>query len=127
VNTCPYRIVIIEDDSDLRELERMSLELEGFEVHEADYGASGIRMVEVMQPDLVLMDVMMPGDLDGFQCCAQLRANPRTEHIKIVMVTARTQVADRTRATESGAHAFVTKPFSPAKLIEIVRTLLPAA
>lgn len=125
MKTDPYRIVIIEDDADLRELERMTLELEGYEVHEADYGASGVRMVEVMQPDLVLMDVMMPGELDGFQCCARIKANPKTEHIKVVMVTARTQVADHERARSSGADGFVSKPFSPAKLIDVIQPLLP--
>lgn len=118
------RILIIEDDHDLRELERMTLELESFEVHEADRGEFGVRMVEVLQPDLVLMDVMMPGEKDGFQACQEIKQNPKTQHVKVVMVTARTQASDRAHATAVGADAFVPKPFSPAALAHLVKSLL---
>ncbi len=120
----PPRILIVEDDQDLRALERMTLELEGFEVHEADCGDYGVRMVEVLQPDIVLMDVMMPGATDGFQACEIIKSNPATCTVKVMMVTARTQFADSQRATDVGADAFVAKPFSPQMLVEMIKLLL---
>ena len=78
----PPRVLIVEDDFDLRTLERVALEIEGFEVHETDRGEYGVRMVEALRPDLVLMDVMMPGDTDGFEACAAIKADPNTRHIK---------------------------------------------
>ena len=120
----PPRVLIVEDDFDLRTLERVALEIEGFEVHETDRGEYGVRMVEALRPDLVLMDVMMPGSTDGFEACAAIKADPNTRHIKVVMVTARTQFADSQRATAVGADAFVAKPFSPHMLVEMVKLLL---
>ncbi len=120
----PARILVVEDDFDLRTLERVALEIEGYEVHETDRGDYGVRMVEALNPDLVLMDVMMPGNTDGFEACRAIKSNPLTQHTKVMMVTARTQFADSQRATEVGADAFVAKPFSPQMLVEMIKLLL---
>ena len=118
------RILIIEDQADIRELIRLTLELEAWEIHEAGDGPGGFRMARELRPDLVLLDVMMPGGLDGFQVCECLRADPATKRTKIVMLTARTQPEDLQRGLRAGADAYLSKPFSPRNLIDTVNRLL---
>ena len=118
------RVLIIEDQSDIRRLIRWTLEFESYEIHEAANGPDGLAAARSLKPDLVLLDVMMPGGLDGFQVCEQLKADPDLKGIAVVMLTARSQERDRKAGEQAGADAFLAKPFSPMQLVETVSTIL---
>ncbi|MCW5667199.1 MAG: response regulator [Piscinibacter sp.] len=121
------RILIVEDQSDIRKLIRMTLEFEDYEIHEAADGAFGLRMASAVQPDLVLLDVMMPGELDGLQVCKAIKSNPALARMKVVLLTARGQARDREAGALAGADEYLVKPFSPLQLIETIERLLIAA
>ena len=89
------RILIVEDQPDIRKLIRMTLEFEDYEIHEAADGAFGLRMASAVGPDLVLLDVMMPGELDGLQVCQRIKSDPKLAGLKVVLLTARGQARDR--------------------------------
>jgi len=117
------RILIAEDEFSLRLVLRTILEREGFAVFEAANGAEAVKLAREHTPDLVLLDVMMP-DLDGYEVCRQLRGAFATRHIPIVMLTARSEVADKVRGLEGGANDYVTKPWDNRELVLRVRNVL---
>ena len=117
-------ILIVEDQPDIRKLIRMTLEFGEYELLEADNGADGLNTAIAARPDLVLLDVMMPGELDGFQVCERIKARPDLKHIKVVMLTARGQQTDLNAGEKAGANAYLTKPFSPLELIDTVDRLV---
>lgn len=117
-------ILIVEDQSDIRKLIRMTLELGSCEIHEADNGEAGWHMVKALRPDLVLLDVMMPGSLDGYQVCQKIRQEAALRQTPVVLLTARGQQADFEMGRQAGADAYLTKPFSPLELIDTVDALL---
>ncbi|SIR48687.1 Response regulator receiver domain-containing protein [Aromatoleum tolulyticum] len=119
-------ILVVEDQPDLRKLVSLTLDYGGHEVHEADNGAQGLRMIEALRPDLVLLDVMMPGELDGYQVCERVRAQPGIAATPIVFLTSRSQLQDLELGKLAGANAYLTKPFSPLQLIETVESILAA-
>ena len=119
-------VLIVEDQADIRKLIRMTLEFEPYDIHEASDGVEGLRLAESVLPDMILLDVMMPGDLDGLQVCARVRANPALAHTRVVLLTARGQVKDRDAGQQAGADEYLIKPFSPLQLIETIERLLPA-
>ena len=121
------KILIVEDHADIRRLIRMTLEFEDYEIHEAADGAFGLRMASAVGPDLVLLDVMMPGELDGLQVCQRIKSDPRLAHIKVVLLTARGQARDREAGQQSGADDYLVKPFSPLQLIETIERLVAVA
>jgi two-component system, OmpR family, phosphate regulon response regulator PhoB len=118
------RILIIEDQADIRRLIRWTLEFEDYEIHEAPNGPDGLEQAKSLQPDLVLLDVMMPGGLDGFQVCEQIKADARLARTPVVILTARSQERDRQAGERVGADAFLAKPFSPMQLVETVSNML---
>jgi CheY-like chemotaxis protein len=120
--TGPVRILVVDDDEVIRQLITMNLELEGFEVHEAVDGQDALRTVLEVNPAVVTLDIMMP-NLDGWDAAARLRANPETAHIKVVLLSARAQEADVRRGARIGVDAYLTKPFDPDDLVDIVRRL----
>ena len=121
------KILIVEDQPDIRKLIRMTLEFEDYEIHEAADGAFGLLMASAVGPDLVLLDVMMPGELDGLQVCQRIKSDPRLAHIKVVLLTARGQARDREAGQQSGADDYLVKPFSPRQLIETIERLVAVA
>ena len=121
------KILIVEDQPDIRKLIRMTLEFEDYEIHEAADGAFGLRLASAVGPDLVLLDVMMPGELDGLQVCQRIKSDPRLAHIKVVLLTARGQARDREAGQQSGADDYLVKPFSPLQLIETIERLVAVA
>ncbi len=121
------RVLIVEDQADIRKLIRMTLEFEPYEIHEAANGTDGLQMAIAVQPDLILLDVMMPGDLDGLQVCARVRALPALQATRVVLLTARGQTQDRDAGQQAGADEYLIKPFSPLQLIETIERLMPAA
>ena len=120
------RVLIVEDQADIRKLIRMTLEFEPYEIHEAANGADGLRLAAEVRPDLMLLDVMMPGDMDGLQVCAQVRATPGLAGTRVVLLTARGQSQDRNAGELAGADEYLIKPFSPLQLIETIERLMPA-
>lgn len=119
----PQRILIVEDEAHIVELVRVCLEDPEVEVLDARDGVAGLVLARQAVPDLVLLDVMMPR-LDGFALCRTLKEDPRTQGIPVVMLTARTLELERQLGREAGADAYLCKPFSPARLRELVLDLL---
>ena len=110
------QILIVEDEADIRELLRFNLEREGFTVHEAADGTQGLALARQHTPDLVLLDVMLPG-VDGFEVCRRLGAQAETSHIPVLMLTARGEEVDRVVGLSLGADDYVVKPFSVRELM----------
>jgi len=119
------RLLIVEDQADIRKLIRMTLELEDYELHEAVNGVEGLRKAVEIAPDLILLDVMMPGELDRLAVCALVRADPALRQTKVVLLSARSQLQDFEAGTRAGADDYLAKPFSPLQLIESIERLLP--
>ena len=118
----PSRVLVVDDEAVIRQLIVINLELEGFEVHQAVDGLDALEKARELDPDVVTLDVMMPG-LDGFAAARRLRADPATSRARIVLISARTRPADVDRGREAGADAYVTKPFDPDEVVETVRRL----
>jgi CheY-like chemotaxis protein len=119
------RVLVVDDSEVIRELISVNLELEWFEVCTAEDGQDALDRIEQIQPDLVTLDVVMPR-MDGFETAARLRANQATQHIPVVMVSAAAQEGDLQRGREIGVNAYITKPFQPEELVQVVRDLTSA-
>lgn len=117
------RILIIEDETNILELVSFNLEKEGWLVSKAKTGDEGWEKIRQEHPDLILLDLMLPG-LDGLEICRRTRQNKLTRDIPIIMLTAKAEEADRVLGLESGADDYVTKPFSPRELVARVRAVL---
>ena len=117
------RVLVIDDESPIRLLCRVNLEAEGMEVLEAADGPSGLDTARAERPDVILLDVMMPG-LDGWRVAEELLDDNRTEAIPIVFLTARAELRDRARGIDLGGVDYVTKPFNPVELAPLVRELI---
>ncbi|MEW6058944.1 MAG: response regulator [Actinomycetota bacterium] len=113
------RILIVDDDPVIIRLLQINFRLEGYEVDAASRGEEALRLVQEHRPDVVVLDVMMPG-LDGWEVCRQLKADPAVRHIPVIFLSARAQDEDRQRGYALGVDEYVTKPFDPAHLVEIV-------
>lgn len=117
------RVLIVEDQTDIRKLIRMTLEFESYEIHEAGDGVCGLRLVNELRPDLVLLDIMMPGAMDGLQLCQAIKSSSELASVKVVLLTARGQVRDREAGQTAGADEYLVKPFSPWELIRTIERL----
>lgn len=117
------RVLVVDDSDVIRTLITVNLEMEGFEVVTAIDGQDALDKVHDVEPDVITIDVKMPR-LDGYDTVARLRADPRTSHLKVAMVTACAQEADVRRGQDIGVDAYVTKPFDPANLVRTVRDLV---
>ncbi len=117
------RILITEDEVSLVALLRYNLEKEGYVVDEASDGQECLVKVAEEQPDLILLDWMLP-QLSGLEVCRQLRRNPETRNIPVIMVTARGEESDRVRGLDVGADDYIAKPFSPGELLARIRAVL---
>ncbi|MEO5509568.1 MAG: response regulator [Longimicrobiales bacterium] len=119
-----HRILLIEDEDDIREVAQASLELtRGWDVHAASSGAQGIEMARALQPDAVVLDVMMP-DMDGPTTFTELKNDPQTSEIPVVFLTAKVHSSERTRLIDMGARGVLAKPFDPMTLGDDVARLL---
>ncbi len=120
------RILLIEDERDIQELLRYNLEKEGFELAFCLEGNSGVETARKLRPDLILLDVMIPG-MGGKEVCKRLKSDGSTEPIPIIFLTARSEEIDKMIGFELGADDYVTKPFSPRELIARIRAVLKRA
>lgn len=114
--------LVVDDSRVIRELIAVNLELEGFQVSTAEDGERAVELASELVPDVITLDVVMPR-LDGFETAVRLRHDPRTAAIPIVMVTGRAQRVDLQRGEEVGAEGYLTKPFEPTELVELVTRL----
>jgi DNA-binding response OmpR family regulator len=119
------RVLVIDDEAPIRLLCRVNLEAEGMQVSEAGDGPGGLDLARAQRPDVILLDVMMPG-LDGWRVAEMLLDDPVTSDIPIVFLTARADVRDRARGIDLGGLEYITKPFNPVELATLVRSVLAA-
>lgn len=117
------KVLIVEDHMDIRKLLHMTMEFEDFEIHEAANGDIGLEMARALSPDVVLLDVMMPGTLSGLEVCRCIKSNPALKHTKVIVLTARGQAQDRRDGLKAGADAYLVKPFSTLQVLETVYRL----
>jgi len=117
------RILLVEDQADIRRLIRMTLEFEDHELHEAVNADEGLAEVERLRPQLLLLDIMMPGSMDGLALCRLVKSNPALGNPRVVLLTARGQSQDIEAGMLAGADAYLLKPFSPLKLLETINSL----
>ncbi len=116
-------VLIVEDEEDIRELVRFNLTKEGYQVVGVGTGEEGLAAAERQPPDLILLDLMLPG-VDGLTVCRKLKGNPRTQHIPVVMLTAKGEEVDVVCGLTVGADDYIPKPFSPRILLARVQALL---
>jgi two-component system alkaline phosphatase synthesis response regulator PhoP len=117
------KVLVIDDEAPIRLLCRVNLEAEGMDVLEAADGPSGLDKARAERPDVILLDVMMPG-LDGWRVAEQLLDDPLTTRFPIVFLTARAEFRDRAKGLDIGGVDYITKPFNPLELAPLVRDLL---
>ena len=117
------KILVVEDDDDIRELLQYNLSKEGYQITSAVSGEEAIKNAKMLQPDLMILDLMLPG-VDGLEVCRRLKRDSRTHHLPMVMLTAKGEEADIVTGLELGADDYITKPFSPRVLLARVRAVL---
>jgi DNA-binding response OmpR family regulator len=111
------RVLVVDDEDDIRELCRVNLEFEGFEVIDAPNGLAGLEQAARERPDVIFLDLMMPG-MDGWEVLRHLKEDDATADIPVVMLTARTGEEDQMRGWQEGILEYVSKPFNPLSLVE---------
>ncbi|WP_349744451.1 response regulator [Roseateles cavernae] len=121
-----HRILVVEDQPGIRKLIQMSLELGDYEVYEAPDGDTALIMAAQIKPDAVLLDVMMPGTVNGLQVCERMKRDPELGQAVVIMLSARGHQTDIDAGAKAGADAYLVKPFSPLELIERLETSLAA-
>lgn len=117
------RVLVVDDEGPIRLLCRVNLEAAGMVVHEAEDGATGVELARSELPDVILLDVMMPG-MDGWEVFGELLKEERTAEIPVVFLTARAELRDQARGLELGGVDYVTKPFDPLELAPLIEDLL---
>ncbi len=115
------KILIVDDQVEVRELVQVTLEIGDYQILTAENGQQAIEIAQAEHPDIILLDIMMPGsNVDGLEACRRLKADPATADITIVMLSAKGQESDLHAGKDAGADDYFTKPFSPLALIEKV-------
>jgi DNA-binding response OmpR family regulator len=118
-----FTILVIEDETHVRRVLEYNLKLDGFEMYLAEDGATGLKLAHEKNPDVILLDWLMPV-MNGMQVLAELKADSSTENIPVFMLTAKGMISDVTQAIETGADAYITKPFNPIQLGKTIREKL---
>lgn len=118
-----HHILIVEDEESLLKLESILLSSKGYKVTGVRDGLAALSEIEKSKPDLILLDIMMPG-IDGFEVCRRIKEDPNTRDIPVVMLTAKKSTADQAKGAEVGADAYMTKPFKSLKIMDVISGLL---
>ncbi len=119
------KILIVDDQIEVRELVQVTLEIGDYQILAAENGQQAIEIARAEHPDIILLDIMMPGsDVDGLEACRRLKSDPATADITIVMLSAKGQEVDIQTGKVAGADDYFTKPFSPIALIEKVESVI---
>ncbi len=119
----PKRVLICDDDPVILRLLEVNLELEGYDILTANHGEEAFEIASRELPDLVILDIMMPR-LDGYQTCQKLKAQPSTEPIPVVFLSAKAQQSDIEKGKSFGVSEYLTKPFDPNDLLDVVERLV---
>ena len=119
------RVLLVDDDPGLTTLLELVFRRAGFEVHSANNGIDGINQADRISPNLVILDIMMP-DISGIEVCRQIRTNPKTAELPVMILSASGNKDDREMALDAGADTFIQKPVSPTELVNRVKELLQA-
>jgi two-component system response regulator MprA len=122
-NSPASTVLVIDDEENIIELIKLGLKYEGFQVESAPDGPQGLAAAQRLNPDLIILDLMLPG-MDGLEVCRRLRTNPTTRDIPILMVTAKDEVRDRVAGLDTGADDYLPKPFSFEELVARIRAIL---
>jgi two-component system, OmpR family, phosphate regulon response regulator PhoB len=118
------KILIVDDQLEVRELVEVTLRVGDYHILKAKKGEEGIEIAKAEKPALIIMDIMMPGGMDGLEATRILKTSPETQDCKIIILTAKGQQSDIDRGFAAGADDYFTKPFSPLELIKKVETFL---
>ncbi len=118
------KILIVDDQMEVRELVEVTLRVEDYQIFKAKSGEEAVEIATAEQPDLIIMDVMMPGGMDGFETTRKIKSHPDTRHCQVIMLTAKGQEADREEGVAAGADDYFIKPFSPLELIKKIDQVL---
>ena len=118
------KILIVDDRLEVRELVEVTLRSDDYQVLQAESGEKAIKIARAEKPDLIIMDIMMPGGMDGLEATRILKNDPETKGSTIIMLTAKGQEADRKKGFEAGVNDYFVKPFSPLELIKKVEEVL---
>jgi CheY-like chemotaxis protein len=121
------RILVVEDQDSIRRMIEALVQARGHSVTAVASGTKALDVASTDPPDLVLLDLMLPGQYDGFDVCRRLRIEPATQTLPVIIITAMDDDGTRQKATEAGATAFFTKPFSPIALLKEIERLKPAS
>lgn len=119
------KILIVDDEEKVRNLVEVTLSIgENIEIQHATSGDEGLKIAREVKPDVILLDIMMPGQLDGLDVCRLLKGDPDTENIYIILLTAKGQKTDKEKGLASGADDYFVKPFSPMELMDKIDKIL---
>ncbi len=118
------KILIVDDEEKVRKLVEVTLSVGKLEILHAGSGNEALKIARQTKPDLILLDIMMPGKLDGFDVCRLLKKDPDTKDIYVIMLTAKGQQADKERGLAMGADDYFVKPFSPMELMDKIDKVL---
>lgn len=118
-----HKIMVVDDDTQTRELVALMLRRQGYEVEEAATGAQAIGTVDTIAPDLILLDMMMP-DMNGVEVCKQLRTMEASSSVPIIMFSAKGMIDDKVAGFEAGVNDYLTKPIHPAELAARIKSIL---
>src|SRR6266567_4139446 len=119
----PLKVLVIDDAANVIEFIKLGLKYEGFQVEVAADGPQGLAAAQRINPDLVILDLMLPG-MDGLEVCRSLRSNPITQNVAILMLTAKDEVRDRITGLDTGADDYLVKPFDFDELVARMRAIL---
>ena len=115
-------VLIVDDNEGLRKLLTLTLKATAFHLLQADNGDDALRITKSHMPDFVLLDVMMPGSMDGYQVCSAIKNDPSLRHIKVIILSARGQQDDLDAGRRAGADHYLVKPFSPVELLKLLQS-----
>ena len=118
------KILIVDDRLEIRKLVEITLSAEDYTIFQAKNGREAVKMAKSKKPDLIIMDIVMPGEIDGIEATRLIKNDPDTKHCKVIMLSGRGQKTDREKGLEAGAEDFFSKPFSPLNLIKKVESVL---
>jgi CheY-like chemotaxis protein len=121
-----HKVLIVDDQSNIRRMIHIALS-DDFLLFEAADGLTALEIIRSEMPDVVLLDVMLPGGLDGLQVLEMIRQDPELKHLRVIMVSAKGQVHDYEKGMNSGANAYFVKPFSPFQLLLAIKEQIDAA
>lgn len=117
------KVLVVDDEEYIQHILNFSFVAEGYDVVTASDGEEGVSKAKDEKPDVIVMDIMMP-KMDGYEACKQIKTDPQTKDIPVILLTAKGRDADRKLGTEVGADDYVVKPFSPGRLIERVEGIM---